>query len=359
MPATAIHPSPAADLTRMPQVNRTLTGLGLGLLAPASVRTLPGRNTNWAGTTDRGVDVFVKHIGGAPDAAGRLRRVIAVETQHRTDRLVPRPRCLGWDERAGLVVFELLSHARDGAALAEGGEFTDLLATRAGRLVAGLHGSEVMARCAGPATLPPAVATAGAALSMDQFLLSSGAELHLWRLLQRDHALATAVRALHRPAGTPAPVHHDLRLDQFLLSADRLYLADWEELRLADPARDIGSFAGEWLYRSLVHLPGDDTSADGAAHEHTVARGVRAFERVRSRVTAFWAAYLAVRSRPDPDLATRATAHAGWHLFERLFAGARDSARLGAPALAVAGIARRALLAPASFTEALGLVGAP
>jgi predicted trehalose synthase len=262
-----------------------------------------------------------------------------------------------------LVVFELLHEARSGAHLAEAGEFDDELAGRAGHLVGALHESSLMARCAWPdppaATLIPAMRS----LSWEQFRSATGAELQLWRILQQDRQLGSAVRRLlHQRPDPSTPVHCDLRLDQFLVSADRLYLADWEELRIADPARDVGSFAGEWLFRSIIELANGSAAATertGPSHEDIVDRAVLAFEQVRPRIAAFWAGYLAARSSPDGGLSTRATAYAGWHQFDRLFAIARDRPRLGPAELAIAGIGRQAVLSPNAFADALGLVGTP
>jgi aminoglycoside phosphotransferase (APT) family kinase protein len=346
-------PPAPCDLTR---INQLLVTLGLGILTPAATTTVPGRNHNRVGVTDRGIGVFVKHIGGTPDSAARLRRVIAIETAHRDTRdQLPRPRCLGWDEASGLVVFELLRQARSGSQLAEDGAFDDDLAARAGRLVARLHDSPVMARCADPAAPPFPATHALEALSWHELRTATGAELELWRILQQDRNLGAAVRGLGGGAHPTGPAHCDLRLDQFQLSGGRLYLSDWEELRLADPARDVGAFAGEWLFRSITGLTGEA----GLSHADIVERAVLAFERVRPRITAFWRGYLATSAEPDAELPCRATAFAGWHQFDRLFAVAAERPRLGPVERAVAGIARRALLAPDEFAAALGLRSRP
>jgi hypothetical protein len=74
----------------------------------------------------------------------------------------------------------------------------------------------------------------------------------------------------------------------------------------------------------------------------------------RPIVASFWNAYADVR-HPDPGLAVRATAFAGWHLLDRAAAGAARSARLAAPLRAAMGVGRQALATPERFTATIGL----
>jgi hypothetical protein len=139
------------------------------------------------------------------------------------------------------------------------------------------------------------------------------------------------------------------------------YLNDWEEFRLGDPARDVGGFAGEWLYRAVLGLPPetDDrlTPVVEATDAEIVERGVRELTRLRPRIRSFWSGYRTARPTVDPELAERATAFAGWHLLDRLFAVAVERPRLLAVQRAAAGVGRTALLAPDRFTTTLGLEG--
>jgi hypothetical protein len=346
-----------ADLQWIPRLNDTLTGLGLGTLAEDSVQSFAGRNPNWAGTTSTGAQVFIKHIGGDERAAAdRLRRAVAVET----DRLASRfglltPRCLGWDADARLIVFELLTPARTGAELARDGEFGIGTAEQAGRLVAALHSARLTA--GQPAPPFPALASL-ATLTWQEFASATAAELELWRILQTDAALPAALHDLHlaQERTAPVPVHCDLRLDQFLDHGGLLYLTDWEELKLADPARDIGAYAGEWLRHAITQL---DAAEAALSHEDVVDLTAGEFARVRAHITAFWRSYADSAGRVDEDLAVRAAAFAGWHQFIRAFAGAHASSRLSAVDRAAVGIGRTALLAPGDFVVELGLGGAP
>ncbi|WP_433175442.1 class V lanthionine synthetase subunit LxmK [Actinoallomurus sp. CA-150999] len=348
-----------ADTDRLPEVNELLGRLGLGRLTPENARAFPGRNDNWSGRTTSGDHVFVKRIDGqAESAVRRLHRVIAFE---RGNPGLAAPRCLGWDETARLVVFEFVDDARSGNDLATDEAFDDALAHRAGRMIGRLHGAWSGAEDLddSPADLPPIPwlhALPGAV-----FTASSAAALEVWRLLQGDDELIAALtRMREREAVAPRTAAHcDLRLDQFLLADAELYLTDWEELRLADPARDVGAFAGEWLYRAITAIP-ESARSDGASdspltHQQILSAGAREIESRRPLVAAFWSGYRAERGAIDADLAERAAMFAGWHLLDRVLSLAEHSPRIRAVDRAAFGIGRRVLLnAPAASTT-LGL----
>jgi hypothetical protein len=185
----------------------------------------------------------------------------------------------------------------------------------------------------------------------------SAAELQAWGLMQRDRPLTDAIRLLlmrqSQALGTPA--HCDLRLEQVLLGGDTLYLCDWEEFRVADPARDVGSFAGEWLHQAITTMAASDGDADALSHAEILRRITAGIERERPRIVAFWAGYRHARPAGDLDLAVRAAAFAGWHMFDRMLAVARRFARLRAIDRAAAGVGRTILLSPAAHAQTLGL----
>jgi aminoglycoside phosphotransferase (APT) family kinase protein len=337
----------------IPGLDVVLARLDLGRLRPDSVVTLAGRNESWAGRTDRGHHLFIKRFGGPPEEARqRMRRSAAFE------RLAPdvAPRVFWWDERTLLMVSEFVDEATTGADLAADGEFGPDLALRAGRLIGSLHGLD-------PGEDPPdrdrpvlPSAELLRGLPLRVFRDSCAGELKAWRLMQEDAALAEAVdRLLTESDGAPAvPAHCDLRLDQFLIRADRMYVIDWEEFRLSDAARDVGSFAGELLHRYVSGWA--EPGSEPHSHEDVLDRCAAGIEQARPVVAAFWSAYRAARAcDDDPGLAARAAAFAGWHMYDRLLAGARRSVRLSAVHRAAAGIGRTIMSAPAAAAPALGL----
>ncbi|WP_158634104.1 class V lanthionine synthetase subunit LxmK [Amycolatopsis sp. WAC 04169] len=331
-------------------VNSLLAELGLGPL-DTTPRTYGGRHRNWAGTTVSGTGVFVKRIvPGTLEADRRIRRLIALESADWVP--VPRPRCLGWDPKTGLLVYELVTPARDGRQLADDDDFDETIADRMGRLVAKLHdaASPPWLDVSSP-RLPPLGEMD--ALPLEVYRNACAAELELWRLLQKDEALIAALRHLSAiPETLHTPTHCDLRLDQFVIDGSDVQLVDWDELRLADPARDIGAFVGEWLFRSTLGIAPPDAAPD---HGAIVARGAARFAAVRPLILSFWQAYREIRREPDTDLGRRSTAFAGWHQLDRVLAAAEGQSRLLPVERAAAGIGRALVLDPGRFAATLGL----
>lgn len=271
------------------------------------------------------------------------------------------PRVLGWDEPSLLMVFELIDDAAGGGGL-ELRQWTGTgRAFIAGSAVGVVH--EMPAPDAGisalmgggPPPLPSAALLRGLPLPM--FRSCSAGELKAWRLMQRDAALAAAVdRLLAQSERAPrVPAHCDLRLDQFLFPATRElpYLVDWEEFRLEDPARDVGSCAGEWLHRAVTRRTGPVPAAP--SHDDIMRHYEDGIEQARPVISAFWRGYREARPDHDPGLAARATAFAGWHMYDRLLAGARYSIRLDAVDRAAAGIGRALMEAPGAAARTIGL----
>lgn len=392
-------------LNAVPGLDEILARLDLGGFEPSGgLVSAPGRNENWAGLAGNGARVFVKRFAGhARDARLRMRRSMAFQRISAGQSIsagqrMPAghaasvaPRVLGWDEPSLLAIFEFIDDATSGADVApEEWTGTDL-ASRAGRAVGAVHGMAVsdghgtgaddghgMAvgddhetgagnpgeMSTGPGlwelitgdapALPSAALLRG--LPLPVYRSSSAGELKAWRLMQRDAALAPAVdRLLAASERAPrVPAHCDLRLDQFLFSAARElpYIVDWEEFRLSDPARDVGSCAGEWLHRAIT---GRLEPGVAPSHEDMLRHYEQGIERARPVISAFWRGYRQARPTRDPGLADRAAAFAGWHMFDRLLAGARRGVRLSAVDRAAAGIGQVIIGSPADAAPAIGL----
>jgi aminoglycoside phosphotransferase (APT) family kinase protein len=349
----------AVPLEAAPEVVRALTRLSFAPTPGADVVGYVGRNDNWGLTVSGGRGVFVKRLTGpAEETSVRLARAVAFAAL--VGASPPRhwhaAELLGSDPDARLLVFEQVP-----GSVSAGERADDLdvgLARRIGRAVGELHS---MAAASPPAPEPPSPRQANrlAALTLEQYAQCSGAEIEAWALLQHDKQLRRALAALAEQsrAAPQVPSHRDLRLDQILLAGDRIHLIDWEEYGPADPAVDVGSFIGEWLYRAASAMFADAGEQDGAsadAHAALVRRGARELEVVRPLVMAFWSGYRQ-QHPPDAGLAARATAYAGWHLFDRVLARARYSAYLGALERGIAGIGRNALIGGPEFVETIGL----
>lgn len=351
------------DIPPLPAgISETLHALGLGNLHPHSVEKLPGRNGNVGGITDTGRSVFAKKLVGT-DSERRLRQLITFETAYR-ERLrqgMRTPRCLGWSHEHTTVVFERIEDARSGADLASEGGFDEGLAHELGRSIGCLHVVKPDEEVSGTS---PTRTHVGAdlfeALPLKYYEQASGGTLEAWRLLHRDPSTAGGVRAL-RTESSRAPgalVHGDLRLDQLLVRGEDVYICDWEEMAVEDPAVDVGAFAGEWLHRSVLEIPAarpgpQDDPAE--THRWIVDGGTKALARTRTRNAAFWDGYAASVGRVHPELAARAAGYAGLHLLGRVLAKAEGQAALHTVDRMAIGIGTVALKNPGRFVTALGL----
>ncbi|MHA3700660.1 class V lanthionine synthetase subunit LxmK [Jatrophihabitans sp. YIM 134969] len=349
-------------------VTAALARLGLDGFLVDPDRVKGGRNDNVVGAVTDGRTVFVKRLQGATEDAGaRFARLDAFQqliAGLASEHLVT-PQFLGADPGSHVLAYACLPDAVPGNELAEDGRFDVALCRRAGRAVAALHtldapvGEETSTRSGSR------LADSLQALTVEAYVNSSGAELEAWALLQHDRQLLEGLQVLATAsaAAPRVPCHGDLRLDQFLLQDDVLYLTDWEEYRLADAAHDVGGFVGEFLRtavsRMFVDVEADDTTPPGEVHAALMRRGDAELASVRPHIGAFWAGYREVRgdvTPVDPGFTDRVVAFAGWHLFDRLLAGCMLSAKLTHVERGTAGVGRNALLTPAKFAATIGLV---
>ncbi|RZQ62985.1 class V lanthionine synthetase subunit LxmK [Amycolatopsis suaedae] len=353
------------DLAGEPALTTLLSDLGLGRFEPDRLESYGGRNDNWAGATTSGRPVFVKKIPrdtGAPFDG--FTRSIAFETNRAAGGGPPSPACLGWHAASGVLVFELVAGARSGAELLADGKFEPRHSRQAGRATARLHQLPVDPANVDSSACPLPSVDWLTALPWNVFATSSMAQLEALRIMQDDHEFGDAVRRLRQgEKRAPAvPIHADLRLDQLLVCADgQVSLVDWEEFRLGDPARDVGTVVGEFLYQMTAAIrldePADADTGTGMGSKVTdddiVNRCIAGLRRQRPLVREFCAGYREVREFSGDD-AVRATAFAGWHLFDRLYVSAREKSRLSPLNRAAAGVGRTVML---RASDAAGLLG--
>ncbi|MFG2678581.1 class V lanthionine synthetase subunit LxmK [Streptomyces sp. NPDC048392] len=352
------------DLDAVPEIDKLLSELSLGTFVRESVTSPIGRNSAWAGATTTGRQVFVKRLtGGGGDTTARMDRTLAFEAYARTAHLpeVRSPALLGSDPEHQLVVFERVTDAQTGGELMVEETFTEEQSHQVGRAIGQLHRTPPV-DASGLDSTPPPFPPLGflRGLPMSTYVQASAGELEAWRLLQGDQVLIDALRRLGELERTAprGPSHCDFRVDQLLVRKDTLFITDWEEFRLADPARDVGAFAGEWIFRSVLDLVtdrGDEVFTDlEFTHELIMQRGVEKMKRLLPLVRQFWCGYREVREEVDEGMAVRATAFAGWHLLDRLIAGAVSSTRLSGIQRAAAGVGRAAVVTPEKFSLTLG-----
>lgn len=340
--------------------------LGLGQFDWQTASTaISGRNENWFGRTTTGRSIFIKRIVGSEvEVTCGIRRTAAFyrtymdSTQQKS---LHTAELLGQDEETAVQVFEGLDGTRNGAQVALSQDFDAILGTKAGEAIGALHGIDPTNVIETEQTLPALpYEDLFRGLTMEMFYESSHAQLQAWNVMQQDSIIVDSLALLDRTMvdGMKVPVHGDLRLDQFLIADDRLYLTDWEAFQFADPARDVGSFVGEWLYHAVVQFLA--ARARGSARRTIPVPNIaltenwRPYSQVRPVVEAFWLAYQRVQPA-GPELAQRATVFASWHLLERLLIDALVRPRLDGCGHALFSVARTILLSPERFIPVLGL----
>ncbi|MFI6055878.1 class V lanthionine synthetase subunit LxmK [Streptomyces violascens] len=352
----------AATLDRPDEFVRVVAALSGATPLVEEMQGYAGRNDNWRVPTSDAGDLFVKRLrGDRQRVVARMNRllafqeIIAAHPQHEARTV----RFHGADRERSLLVFDHLPEARTASELLSDDEFTIELAYRLGRVLGEVHQLPKVP-VESEEFVDGKALTAFYALAPEDYANCSGGEVEAWAMLQHDKQLVEALERL-RGMSADAPItttHCDIRLDQFLLAGDDIYVIDWEEFRHSDPARDVGGFVGEFLHHATAQMfAGLDVEAGlspGAAHEAIVAAGEHQLALVREHITRFWDGYQQLAD-VDDGLAVRATGYAGWHFFDRLLAGAVHGAKLTAAERGMAGIGRNALTQPERFASTIGL----
>lgn len=319
---------------------------------------LLGRNLNARLRFSDGDEIFVKAVRGL-GSEGRYQRITTFHDVMDFSGLPVRTPDLIARDDAGLVLAQTVVGI-DGAFAERVRESTaspeDL--TLVACAVAAMHSatpsdaSRIESRAP---SLPPHGLDA---MPIELFEGSTTGQLEMWRLLQNDSVLQNRLDALVRsaPRGDAAvPIHEDLRSDQILLEGGTCWVLDWEDFRLGDPARDVGSLLGELFYhraRRLVH----SIAADGedVTDASIIAYGSRTVDQAVPSLRTFWRAYSSAHS-VENGFSARAVGFLGWHLFDRALASATYYGRMSAMDRALAGIGREAIVNAPGYIDVLGL----
>lgn len=354
---------PPMVLLESDAVHDFLITQGFGTFDYSQLKSPVGRNAVWMGPTTSGRTVFVKRLQGSEeDIATRMARLLAFEEfSARRPGCLQAPTLLAHDAQTGVIAFELVADAQGGADLVVDEAFTLENADEVGAMLGMLHGTDAHgitldeSRC----LLPSSEAMRSMPLTAYEGL--SFGEIQAFALLQNDHELCLAIdQLLDKSVAAPrVPIHGDFRMDQLLQGPHGLVLTDWEEFRLEDGARDVGSFAGEWIYRAVLDIVTDRSglapvTGDLAEHE-VLSRGVSNVTLHSEKIQRFTDSYLRHRGSVEDGFLARATAFAGWHTLERLIAGGSRSSRLSAIERAAAGVGRSLVIQPERFAGIVGL----
>lgn len=341
------------------RILRETVGVGLAKLGFAVSNDTTFRGTmgrNISGVVDLGGEaIFVKRIRGM-DGEGRFDRSCAFhDCGLAPSRAVRTPELLHADRETLLLVYDFLPDA-DGLSTAflEDGLPADRIVEIA-VLLAALH-SSTPARPELAQWPPPLLPPWGRnAVHIELLEGATSGYLDVWRIIQGDPELRMALHALVASPYQARPVHGDLRVDQILAKDGQMWLIDWEEFRLGDPARDIGSLGGELLYSRMRHLLGRDGGDAPLTESQILRTGVELMEQARQDIALLWATYVSAFGDVDENLASRVANFIGWQLFDRALAAGSFLGRISPFDRAIAGIGRNLVLNGTSFLPVIGL----
>lgn len=357
-----LNPSPPASqagTTAAQQAQPLLDGLGRAQIRTVSPTQFAGRNGSWIMELTDGSRIFVKKFNTSATSPQAFARSMNFSTFARNypQHAPSTPKLLAGDESTGLLLFDYCSGTSLVHLIVQDA-LPVSFAADSGRLLARLHSGPTDGLEPAGSTLPVQMLRFG--VTHTRYLDFTLAELSLYPTLQQDGELLQALEALQDAEETnrKSPIHGDLRWDQFHLNDSQLNLLDWEDFCLGDPARDIGTLAGEWIYRAVLDTV---TSRGGADSPPEYFDENSATTMISHRLAAvvpqlqeLWHHYRLNSSTDDSQLALRVTARLGWHLVDRSMARAAMVSRLPGIERAAAGIGRRALLDPARYSHALG-----
>ncbi|MGI5221676.1 class V lanthionine synthetase subunit LxmK [Nocardia sp. CA-290969] len=322
---------------------------------PANIQRLPGRNLNFV--AESGDRKFFVKVLDRRESTQRIEALLAFERFNALPSVrewYRGPQLIDVDTEHNAAVFEYIGDRATGSELMVDMRFDTKTAGRVGELLGRLHRSShdhvPISAPNYPAPRPQHLH----AIPLDQLYHLTEGEIEAFRNCQKDHELTRLLEELIADSesnGDRCPIHGDVRVDQLLIDDETVMLIDWEEFRIGDPARDVGTFIGEWLYRTILDIP--TGRGDGTAFRRTgdsseiVSRAVDKAAVLAPLVQEFWRSYTAVtHDSADPALLRRACRFAGWHLIDRLFAFAAGVAVLPATHWAAAGVGRAALGEP-------------
>src|SRR5699024_4372336 len=204
--------------------------------------------------------------------------------------------------------------------------------------------------------LPP---ISNAAIPLDRVEGSTMSQLDLWRIIQSDLELGEGLNALVSTDSPLTPVHGDLRTDQIFYSNNDIWIIDWEDFHLGDPARDLGGILGELLFHQLRQLVNQAADEHGEVTDESIHHaGAMLIDAARPSLQTVWQGYLEQSTLNKSFLTSfrkRVIGYIGWQMFERTMAIGTYLGRITAFERALSGIGRNLILNTDAYSTVLGL----
>lgn len=327
------------------------------------VESQVGRNRSAVITLTDDSKLHLKQIKGEGSDQRFARSLSFEQFSHNLPLSFGTPRILAHSSAQRCILFEHVNHDTKLSDLVSKSRVAPHRIVSVAEALVNLHSMKIDDTDSLDSSLPTFPPVNAKALSYDYFENATFGELALWRIIQADLGLQTVIQDLVESPFHAVPIHGDFRPDQVLLLDAKPTFIDFEDFRIGDRARDIGSFLGELFYHGIREMVVSATvSKNGElTHETVVENGVRLLEEIRPTLNDFWRAYVNSWHMGPPNgadvkaLAVRVCGYMGWHLFDRSLVTSSVMGRLSANDRALSGIGRNIIVNREQFVGELGL----
>ncbi|HEC2186174.1 TPA: phosphotransferase [Staphylococcus delphini] len=187
------------------------------------------------------------------------------------------------------------------------------------------------------------------AISKYDYASCTGAELELFALLHQDKKFIESLFDENNETDE-CLCHGDVRLDQFIWYQNKMYIIDFEELRIGDGTRDLAGIIGSIYFNCLLKTFSEttqETSDEKEIEAQFIERGMAYIEEMIPIMKSAYEAYSIVK----PINLMNLSINIGWFIIERIMSRAKYSFKLSATDKAILGIGREIILSPNKFEE--------
>ena len=323
---------------------------------------LIGRNLNHAAFDASGVKVFRKRLSGVRD--DKMRRFINIKKWNMLlleNSLIHSPKLIGYEEDTFVVDFEWINTSQSFQEVLRLGGSDDRqdALTSVMKEIASVHMISSVSPPLSSLT-PERGVNCVFGVTPLEYSLASGGELELLALFHADNDILSAAKSLLRlrkeQVSRYVVSHGDFRVDQVLLDArNRVFIIDFEELCLAHPEFDLGSFFASIIFSSMYDVFGvktEDSIASEELDDLFLRKGSAVLAETLSEVFELVAIYSMTSGITiNIDLLIL---ELGWSILERVLSRAKFSFVLSATDKAIAGIARMMMMHPELVKEIIG-----
>lgn len=330
----------------------------MGIAADCEISPQLGRNLSAIIRPTDGEPLFVKIIGGLEAEERFDRSVSFFNSADDVPVGVHTPRLLESDRANCAVVYQVIDDATKMSNVVTDDDVSLSTWESIGAELAALH-SWVPQRLkdidtAQPSLPPPA----DTAFSLDFYESASAGQLELFLILQSDEVLRQAITDLLSRPFTAMPIHGDLRTDQILKQDETLWIIDWEDFRLGDPARDLGSLIGEIFFHHMRPLLKRANGKDGVTPQTMQTVGIELIENAKPTISAIWNGYQHNCGLDDAELTAlldRVLGFVGWQMFDRSLSIGGFLGQISGFEKALVGMGRQMLIHRGGYATALGM----